>query len=247
LLLQSHFSRLKLPITDYITDTKSVLDQAVRVVHGMVDISAASCTLTSTLKVMNLVQMMTQGQWHYDSSLKNLPGMHPNRIIVLASQGIECLGQLVEMDQTQLSNLAQLCSLSASEHSELTKVLSHMPKASLRWRIDKQEEESLWEDNSLLNPGDIVPIHFTIENLNENTSERVLFNHIGRIQTVGFWLMVGCANTNQVLAIKRLQFLKKRFTRVTLNIQVPPGADLKVYWIVHNYLGLDQEYSLTSH
>lgn len=32
LLLQAHLSKLPMPITDYITDTKSVLDQAIRVV-----------------------------------------------------------------------------------------------------------------------------------------------------------------------------------------------------------------------
>lgn len=30
LLLQAHFARTPLPMSDYITDTKSVLDQAVR-------------------------------------------------------------------------------------------------------------------------------------------------------------------------------------------------------------------------
>jgi activating signal cointegrator complex subunit 3 len=33
LLLQAHFSELALPISDYITDTKSVLDQAVRILQ----------------------------------------------------------------------------------------------------------------------------------------------------------------------------------------------------------------------
>ena len=36
LLLQAHFERAELPIADYATDTKSVLDQALRIlqVHG---------------------------------------------------------------------------------------------------------------------------------------------------------------------------------------------------------------------
>lgn len=33
LLLQAHFSDLVLPITDYITDTNSVLDQAIRILQ----------------------------------------------------------------------------------------------------------------------------------------------------------------------------------------------------------------------
>ena len=33
LLLQAHFSRLPLPISDYVTDQKSVLDQAIRILQ----------------------------------------------------------------------------------------------------------------------------------------------------------------------------------------------------------------------
>ena len=33
LLLQAHFSEAKLPSSDYLTDTKSVLDQAIRILQ----------------------------------------------------------------------------------------------------------------------------------------------------------------------------------------------------------------------
>ena len=33
LLLQSHFGHVQLPCTDYLTDTKSVLDQAIRILQ----------------------------------------------------------------------------------------------------------------------------------------------------------------------------------------------------------------------
>jgi activating signal cointegrator complex subunit 3 len=40
LLLQAHFERCPLPITDFITDTKSVLDQSIRVLQGMIDVAS---------------------------------------------------------------------------------------------------------------------------------------------------------------------------------------------------------------
>lgn len=39
LLLQAHFSRAELPIADYVTDTKSVLDQALRILQVSVNFS----------------------------------------------------------------------------------------------------------------------------------------------------------------------------------------------------------------
>lgn len=38
LLLQAHFSRLPLPCTDYITDLKSVLDQAIRIIQVRINL-----------------------------------------------------------------------------------------------------------------------------------------------------------------------------------------------------------------
>jgi activating signal cointegrator complex subunit 3 len=38
LILQAHFSRLQLPCSDYYTDTKSVLDQTIRILQGTIHI-----------------------------------------------------------------------------------------------------------------------------------------------------------------------------------------------------------------
>ena len=40
LLLQAHFTHAPLPISDYVNDTKSVLDQSLRILNAMVDIAA---------------------------------------------------------------------------------------------------------------------------------------------------------------------------------------------------------------
>ena len=73
LLLQAHFSRLPLPIADYGTDTKSVLDQAIRIVQAMIDVCADEGWLSTVLQIIILMQMVVQGRWYYDSPLLQLP------------------------------------------------------------------------------------------------------------------------------------------------------------------------------
>ncbi|XP_076445059.1 activating signal cointegrator 1 complex subunit 3-like isoform X3 [Babylonia areolata] len=73
LLLQAHFSQLPLPSTDYNTDTKSVLDQAIRILQAMLDVSADRGWLVTSLQVILLLQMVVQGRWWHDSSLLLLP------------------------------------------------------------------------------------------------------------------------------------------------------------------------------
>jgi hypothetical protein len=59
-VLQAHFSRAELPISDYITDLKSVLDQSIRIIQAMIDICANSGWLESALTCMHLLQMIIQ-------------------------------------------------------------------------------------------------------------------------------------------------------------------------------------------
>ena len=40
--IQAHFLQLGLPISDYVTDLKSVLDQSIRIIQAMIDIRANS-------------------------------------------------------------------------------------------------------------------------------------------------------------------------------------------------------------
>lgn len=59
-VFQAHFERCTLPISDYVTDTRSVLDQAVRVINAMLDIAAGFGLLETTLGLLRLHQMLVQ-------------------------------------------------------------------------------------------------------------------------------------------------------------------------------------------
>ena len=52
--------RTPLPMSDYVTDTKSVLDNSLRVLQAMVDVSADAGWLGTTLGVINLIQCIMQ-------------------------------------------------------------------------------------------------------------------------------------------------------------------------------------------
>lgn len=59
-LLQAHMARLPPPISDYVTDTKSVLDQSLRILQAMTDVSADAGWLDTALVTMMLVQSLMQ-------------------------------------------------------------------------------------------------------------------------------------------------------------------------------------------
>ncbi|ESO93256.1 hypothetical protein LOTGIDRAFT_189896 [Lottia gigantea] len=86
ILLQAHFCQIQLPSTDYHTDTKSVLDQAIRILQAMLDVSADQGWLITSLQVIVLIQMIIQGRWYHDSTLLQLPCITPYHIYCFRPQ-----------------------------------------------------------------------------------------------------------------------------------------------------------------
>ena len=63
LLLQAHMSRITLPITDYVGDQTSVLDQAIRIIQASIDVMAELGYLSSMLQFIRLLQCVKSAQW----------------------------------------------------------------------------------------------------------------------------------------------------------------------------------------
>lgn len=97
LLFQAYFSQLPLPIRDYITDTKLVLDNCVRFIQSMIDMAAEESYLDTLLNLGQLNQMITQGVWVDNSCFVNLPGFEEENILKLKQEGIHHLCQLIEI------------------------------------------------------------------------------------------------------------------------------------------------------
>ena len=96
LLLQAHFSRLPLPIRDYLTDSKLVLDSSMRIIHALIDLSVELGNLSTTIKLMYIMQMIVQGVWIDDSGLRNLPHLNNLDIEKLMKHGFTYLCEIIE-------------------------------------------------------------------------------------------------------------------------------------------------------
>ncbi|KAK5892899.1 hypothetical protein CesoFtcFv8_013245 [Champsocephalus esox] len=84
LLLQAHFSHAQLPCSDYNTDTKTVLDNTLRVCQAMLDVAANEGWLVAALSICNLVQMVVQGRWLHDSPLLTLPHVEQQHLYLFS-------------------------------------------------------------------------------------------------------------------------------------------------------------------
>ena len=73
LLLQARMTHAPLPITDYVNDTKTVMDAALRVGAALVDVAADAGLLDVALSTMRLLQCLVQARLPGESPLRQLP------------------------------------------------------------------------------------------------------------------------------------------------------------------------------
>lgn len=102
LLIQSFMSRIDLPITDYITDQNSVLDQTIRIMQASIDVLAELGYLSSVKMMISLMQCIKQARWLDDGPLAQLPGVNMERV----KGEMTTLEAVKAMDRMQLQTLA---------------------------------------------------------------------------------------------------------------------------------------------
>ncbi|XP_037989589.1 activating signal cointegrator 1 complex subunit 3 [Motacilla alba alba] len=167
LLLQAHFSHAMLPCPDYATDTKTVLDQAIRICQAMLDVAAHHGWLVTALNITNLVQMVVQGRWIHDSSLLTLPNIEFQHLYLFRkwSQGqrksvhggyqgpIECLPELMAACEGKENVFASIVDseLPAAHISQAWNFLCRLPILNVSLSI-----KGSWDD--AVQPQNEVPV-----------------------------------------------------------------------------------------
>ena len=63
ILIQAHLDRLQLPVSDYVTDTRTVLDNSTRILQAMIEVLAERGWWQSCYAVMRTTQCLMQATW----------------------------------------------------------------------------------------------------------------------------------------------------------------------------------------
>eukprot|EP01059_Diplonema_ambulator_P031908 TRINITY_DN6011_c1_g5_i1.p1 TRINITY_DN6011_c1_g5~~TRINITY_DN6011_c1_g5_i1.p1 ORF type:complete len:2067 (+),score=794.61 TRINITY_DN6011_c1_g5_i1:370-6201(+) len=250
LLLQAHFSQAPLPISDYITDTKSVLDNSIRTIQAMVDISANNGLLFATLKAMQILQMVIQGRWVHDNTLLQLPHFTTDHCAALKKQGIAGLPDFLNTDPMIARKLLKGLGMSHKQEADVCRAAQMMPVIDVRLFYDVECEE------------DCEPsIKVTVETIRVSApSQRVYAPRFPKPKDEQWWVILGDSVTGELLALKRISRMKG-FTSTTLTFdwdedwdaglkqvtsqdgEQVPGYTFNVYLICDSYIGLDLQYA----
>ena len=241
LLFQAHFLRMQLPMSDYVTDAKGVLDQAVRILQAIIDVCAESGWLATCLHAMNLMQMVMQGRFITDPSCMSVPGVDEQKAASLSGSGYEALPQLVDACVNKEAAARKALTNAGLKPRQVDEAVNHcqrMPLIDIDAKLSKngtEVEVNLRHASKSAGGGG--------KGGGRGSAPRAILPRYPKVKEEGWWLILGDRNNRELLSLKRVGFGQS--ARAKLAVDRSANAvfdqDLYVYLISDCYVGLDQE------
>ncbi|KAI5357013.1 putative helicase, AAA+ ATPase domain, Sec63 domain, Helicase superfamily 1/2, ATP-binding protein [Septoria linicola] len=239
LLLQAHFSRIDLPISDYVGDQVSVLDQAIRILQASIDVLTELGYLQSCKMMMVLLQCVKSGRWPDDGPLAVFPGVSPEKEKkrIAAGEGAKpnTLIEATTSDRGVIEAALRQMGLPNASHGRVFKPLSQLPQL----RIAVNEVNALG-----------LSVNLSRTNAVTDKSHRIYAPRYPKPQTEGYFLIVHDASNGEIYAMKRVSWpspdknrggnVSKPSTKSSVKL---PEADVerkvRVVVVSDSYIGME--------
>jgi len=234
LLLQSHLERIDLPISDYVGDQISVLDQSIRILQAGIDVMAEKGWTASVKTWIGMLQCVKCARWKEDGGMSILPDID----VLIGSKRDDnnntslSLVRLTETNKTALEKALreQYSIRDPKSLSRITGIVDkYLPKIKIltsstkpshaKKRIHNDDSESIVIESGILN--------LTLKRLNPLADKEghVYAPKFPKQQTEGYFIIVTDAVDGELLALKRLGWYSAtndRDVSARSNIRIPP-------------------------
>lgn len=192
LLLQAYMSRIDLPITDYVGDQNSVLDQSIRIIQASIDVLTELGYLSSCVMMMELLQSIKSARWPEDGPMSIFPGVDVERErqrIKLGKSSPHSLSDISVLSNSALRNLFLNLDVPRDIYAQAEKVADTLPNLAVS--ITDVSAHGLTVGLARLNAATQPDYHVWAPKFPKSQSE-------------GFFVVVADAATDEVLALKRV-------------------------------------------
>ena len=208
LLLQAHMSRVDLPITDYVGDQTSVLDQAIRIIQASIDVLTELGYLSSCLRMINLLQCIKSASWPTDPPAGILPGVNIDNIKDETS-----LKDIAAMRPPQINTLGKKLHVPQAQMGRFARTISSLPNISTT--ITNATSTSLTITLKRFNPL-------------ADPAARMYAPKFPKPQSEGFFVLVADVAKDEVIAVKRVGWTSATRRRLETNAKPSAKATIKL-------------------
>jgi len=235
LLLSAHFNRTAIT-TDLSSDQRFILQHAVRLLQGLVDVISSCGWLTPALFAMELSQMIVQATTSNSSPLCQLPHFTLTLIDKAKKKKIEDVFDVMNMDDDGRKDLFE--GLSQSQLMDVARACNRFPCITLEYKVQGQDDLKTGASARI-----VVRLGRDAMD-DENTLGPVFAPYYPKEKEESWWLVVGGPNS-ALVAIKRIT-IAKASVNVKLDVELGEEAgdfDYTLYLMSDSYQGCDQEYN----
>ena len=194
LLLQAHFSRIDLPISDYVGDQNSVLDQSIRIIQAFIDILTELGYLSSCMMMLTLLQCVKSARWPNDGPLSILPGVDLEKEKQRYKTGMTkpySLTEIHALPQSALQTALRSIGVSQDIFPQAYKAIRTLP--DLKFQITNISALGLTVNLSRQNPVIQPDYH-------------IYAPKFPKAQTEGFFVLVTDPAKDEIIALKRVNW-----------------------------------------
>lgn len=227
ILLQAHFSRLKLK-PDHLADLSTILPKATKILYACVDVLSSKGYLNAML-AMDLCQMVTQGLWNNDNGLKQIPFFNDNIIEKCKEQKVHSVYDIMELDENVREDI--LKGLSTTQVSEVADFVNKYPNLEITYRL---------EGDVFAGENKDIEIEISRDESVEDLS--IVSSTYPTKKFEGWWIVIGNTANNELYSIKKLTITKEN-QKVRMDFTIPEAGKHNVYiWCVcDSYLEADKQ------
>ncbi|EAS04385.2 small nuclear ribonucleoprotein helicase (macronuclear) [Tetrahymena thermophila SB210] len=229
ILLQAYFSRLNLS-ADFSYDQKLVLDKAVNLTHGLIEVINSNGLPKEAIKAMRFSHMIVQAVWTDSSPLLQLPHFNEKIVKALADLDVKSINDLLNNDEARDQVFEQF-KFSESEIEEIANAANRYPDINFTYSI--QNVNSIYEGD------DKVNMKISITREGEDYTDFVVAPYYPKQKEELWWVMVADTNKNILRCIKKLGFKQKADVDFQFDVPEAGSHELRIILMCDSYLGCD--------
>lgn len=228
LLLQAHFSRVKLS-ADLAADQRIVLATILKLVNACVD-SLSSEGFLNALQAMDLSQMVVQGMWSTESALLQIPHVDTDMLARCKKYDVETVFDIMSLEDDERDDVLRL---SDARLESVANFVNKYPNVDVRYELDTLVQMVVNESR---------PLVVTIERDEEMDDLLVESARFPFAKNESWWVVVGDSATRQLYGVKKAS-AGALSQQVTVDISVPVSGKhkLTVWCMCDSYVDADKE------